>query len=104
MVSVLMQEHGIAARKWVRRNAPGPSAKPRWDRVQLRGCYFLAQQSPGPHVDPDLQQSEAQHAPGQHFASGLQQESPLSASADRDDNPKTRTAKSLSFIGNLLSV
>lgn len=61
-------------------------------------AYFFAQQSPGQQPAPELQQLESQQEAVQHFVPGLQQESALTASAERDESPRTRTASNLNFI------
>ena len=61
--------------------------------------YFFAQQSP-----EQQEPSSQQLAPGvqqedvQHLTLGLQQESALIATADKDERPRTRTARNLSFM------
>jgi hypothetical protein len=62
------------------------------------------QQSPGQHDDPPWQQLVPQQLPGQHCAPFVQQESPVSASADSEKTDIAISARTLAFMENLLSV
>jgi hypothetical protein len=66
------------------------------------GCYL--QQSPGQHDDCPWQQFAPQQLPGQHFAPGVQQDAPVSASADRENNDVAINAIIFAFMGIFLSV
>jgi len=60
--------------------------------------YFPPQQSPGQH-DPPWQQL-AQQLPGQHFAPGVQQVVTVAASSDMENSDVASRARIFVFIGN----
>jgi hypothetical protein len=62
------------------------------------------QQSPGQHDDCPWQLFAPQQLPGQHFAPGVQQDAPVSASADRENNDVAINAIIFAFMGIFLSV
>jgi len=57
------------------------------------------QQSPGQHDDCPWQQLAPQQLPGQHFAPDVQQDAPVSASADSENNDVAIKAIIFAFIG-----
>jgi hypothetical protein len=62
------------------------------------------QQSPGQQDDCPWQHFAPQQLPGQHFAPGVQQDAPVSASADSENNDIANKARTLAFMEILLSV
>lgn len=62
------------------------------------------QQSPGQHDDCPWQQLLPQQLPGQQFEFFVQQEDPLSASAESENRDTANTASNFAFMIGILSV